>query len=303
MANVKLRTKIFEGVEAVKLDTTDGGTITYRNGGGDENTVLLEWDGQPFGVSIEVEGQPMYLVDTVDSDITEDITPYKFYDANGNEDKKISVTAYDGGVTMFISESEAGGMALWLEVGNEFFPVDREGFYVVNVEGMYFSKLEKLSGKELEIKVLKEKADDLISGDIKEIESEVDNIPGYRFYSNLLISAKLPNLRQVGDYGFYYNVLSEFDYPKLHYIGSYAFAKNVYEEIVLPESLTTLGGYAFRDCTKLKKVTFQSKPTIKNEPFANCTALATINVPWAEGAVSGAPWGATNATVNYNYKG
>ena len=34
-----------------------------------------------------------------------------------------------------------------------------------------------------------------------------------------------------------------------------------------------------------------------------CTNLTTINVPWAEGAVAGAPWGATNATINYNYTG
>jgi hypothetical protein len=26
-------------------------------------------------------------------------------------------------------------------------------------------------------------------------------------------------------------------------------------------------------------------------------------VPWAEGAVANAPWGATNATINYNYTG
>jgi hypothetical protein len=37
--------------------------------------------------------------------------------------------------------------------------------------------------------------------------------------------------------------------------------------------------------------------------FSGCTSLTTINAPWAEGAVSGAPWGATNATINYNYTG
>lgn len=29
----------------------------------------------------------------------------------------------------------------------------------------------------------------------------------------------------------------------------------------------------------------------------------TRGVPWAEGAVTNAPWGATNATINYNYTG
>ena len=50
-------------------------------------------------------------------------------------------------------------------------------------------------------------------------------------------------------------------------------------DVTFPTGITTIGGYA----------------------FANCTNLTTINVPWASGAVSGAPWGATNATINYNY--
>jgi hypothetical protein len=37
--------------------------------------------------------------------------------------------------------------------------------------------------------------------------------------------------------------------------------------------------------------------------FSGCANITTINVPWAEGAVENAPWGATNATINYNYTG
>ena len=36
--------------------------------------------------------------------------------------------------------------------------------------------------------------------------------------------------------------------------------------------------------------------------FNNCLNLKTINVPWGENIFGGAPWGATNATINYNYK-
>ena len=35
--------------------------------------------------------------------------------------------------------------------------------------------------------------------------------------------------------------------------------------------------------------------------FDGCTNLTDIKVPWAEGAVANAPWGATNATITYNY--
>jgi hypothetical protein len=51
-------------------------------------------------------------------------------------------------------------------------------------------------------------------------------------------------------------------------------------------------------------LTFKGTPTsIDSTAFKNCTNLTTINVPWAQGAVSGSPWGATGATINYNYTG
>ena len=41
--------------------------------------------------------------------------------------------------------------------------------------------------------------------------------------------------------------------------------------------------------------------SIPKNAFMNCTALTDIYVPWSEGEVAHAPWGATNATINYNY--
>jgi hypothetical protein len=35
----------------------------------------------------------------------------------------------------------------------------------------------------------------------------------------------------------------------------------------------------------------------------NAREITTINVPWAQDAVANAPWGATNATINYNHVG
>lgn len=72
----------------------------------------------------------------------------------------------------------------------------------------------------------------------------------------------------------------------------------------IPIGVTNVVGVPFRDCTGLVTVTFRGKPSFNSlSPFSGCTNLTTINVPWAEGAVSGAPWGATNATINYNYTG
>ena len=70
----------------------------------------------------------------------------------------------------------------------------------------------------------------------------------------------------------------------------------------LPEGLTSIGEGAFANCTSLTSITFKSTPTtITSGAFNGCTNLTDIKVPWAEGAVSGAPWGATNATITYNY--
>ena len=72
----------------------------------------------------------------------------------------------------------------------------------------------------------------------------------------------------------------------------------------LPSGITSIGKNAFGECTGLTSITFTGTPTsIESNAFQGCTNLRTINVPWANGAVSGAPWGATNATINYNYRG
>lgn len=70
----------------------------------------------------------------------------------------------------------------------------------------------------------------------------------------------------------------------------------------LPESLTSIGNYAFYSCTSLTSITFKGTPSsIMSTAFDRCTNLTEIKVPWAEGAVANAPWGAKNATITYNY--
>ncbi len=62
-----------------------------------------------------------------------------------------------------------------------------------------------------------------------------------------------------------------------------------------------IGWGAFGRCTNLKTVKLHSVNTTINEyAFSNDAALTDIYVPWASGAVAGAPWGATNASIHYN---
>ena len=87
-------------------------------------------------------------------------------------------------------------------------------------------------------------------------------------------------------------------------IGTYAFGGCTSLALsALPAGLTSIGMYAFSGCAGLTEITFLGTPSeaIFTSTFSSCPNLLTINVPWASGAKAGAPWGATNATINYNY--
>ena len=76
------------------------------------------------------------------------------------------------------------------------------------------------------------------------------------------------------------------------------------KSITIPSGIKNLMEYTFGWCNTLSQVTFKGKPdVISANAFFNCSELTTINVPWSQGAVANAPWGATNATINYNYVG
>lgn len=74
--------------------------------------------------------------------------------------------------------------------------------------------------------------------------------------------------------------------------------------INISENCAKIRPYAFAECDNLTEVTFNGMPTtIDQSAFLGCDNLITINVPWSEGDITGAPWGAVNATVNYDAGG
>lgn len=62
------------------------------------------------------------------------------------------------------------------------------------------------------------------------------------------------------------------------------------------------GNNSFYGNTLLTKVYFFKTINIQwaGNLFSGCTGITDIYVPWSNGAVSGAPWGASNATVHYD---
>ena len=86
-------------------------------------------------------------------------------------------------------------------------------------------------------------------------------------------------------------------------IGTRAFQNcTALTSITIPNSVTSIGDSAFASCSALTSIVIPSSVTsIGGGAFQGCTNLTDIYCGFAEGAVSGAPWGAPDtATIHYN---
>jgi hypothetical protein len=97
-------------------------------------------------------------------------------------------------------------------------------------------------------------------------------------------------------------------------IGTFAFSKCALSSIVLPSSVNKIDSNAFGGMTSINTVTFTGKTlltafsTIDKKAFENST-VTQFNVPWSKDehiikfGSSTETWGATGATLNFDYKG
>lgn len=152
------------------------------------------------------------------------------------------------------------------------------------------------------------KAENLVSAILPD---SITSIPYACFYGNInLVSAVLPDSITVidGD-GFRScsNLILEHLPADLTYLGNNAlYGCNSISITKMPAGLTHIGSYQFRECFGLQKIYLYSTPVIEKNAFLRCDNLTDIYVPWAEGEVAGAPWGADISTsgakqINIHY--
>lgn len=129
----------------------------------------------------------------------------------------------------------------------------------------------------------------------------------FYYYGKLALTYIPNNVESINGQAFYNctNLALKSLPVKLTFIGDRAFYNCTKLAIeAIPTKVTDIGNSAFYGCVNIKTLTFKGTPTtIQTNAFGGCTGLTQINVPWAEGAVEGAPWGATKATITYNYTG
>lgn len=86
-------------------------------------------------------------------------------------------------------------------------------------------------------------------------------------------------------------------------IGASAFASCAnLQSIFIPKSVSKIGNFAFGYCGALSAVVFEGKPSdISASAFVGSESITDIFVPWSEGEVENAPWGATQSAIHYDY--
>ena len=142
------------------------------------------------------------------------------------------------------------------------------------------------------------------------LPSSLEGIRDYAFYGAKKIkSITIPEgVVDIGKNAFYNSELETLTIPNsVRFISEYAFyaANSLTSVTIIVGAELIINTKAFADCKSLTTVTFTGGTPnfVKSDAFIGCTNLTTINASWSEGEVTSAPWGATNATINYNYTG
>lgn len=173
------------------------------------------------------------------------------------------------------------------------------------------------------------KGSDLLYGEDIVLDSDIETINSYAFYCKFIANVSGDGVKIIKPWAF---AIPNFtstpvtfhpDFPDLEITEAYAFGYRnfgnkavVCNAILVGDSLceggknlpsikytraNTIGSDQVYNVSSVTQIIINSTPqSISTNAFRRADALVDIYVPWSEGEVAGAPWGATNATIHYN---
>jgi hypothetical protein len=125
----------------------------------------------------------------------------------------------------------------------------------------------------------------ILFADNDELHTSATELPiKFEGYDTLSTQAEIPAyIRVIDDYTFQDSPLEDIEFSensKLTIIGEYAFADSKLKSITIPNSVTTIGSYAFYYCTSLTEIHIpNSVTTIGSYAFNYCQSLPSITIP------------------------
>lgn len=176
------------------------------------------------------------------------------------------------------------------------------------------------------------KGEDLLYGEDIVFDSSIETIGVFAFCNKDIVSAYGDGVKLIKCYAFARGLgapvpigLLAFhpDFPNLEKTESYAFGyKNFGGKAIVCNAITVgsslceggqnlpsikytradnIGVDQVYNVASVTQIIINSTPSsINANAFRRANALTDIYVPWSEGEVANAPWGATNATIHYN---
>ena len=142
--------------------------------------------------------------------------------------------------------------------------------------------------------------------------AETHEIPEKAFYeAECLLNVTIPkNTKILRKHCFYKSGMTSINLEetKVEVIEDSSMSQCHLTTVVFPSTLKTLGStvvhWTSSSNNPIRTIFFKGTPElISGRAFWSQGNITDIYVPWSNGKVAGAPWGATNATIHYNYTG